>query len=280
VSVKTFSASTNPDLALAVVKHNPEIFTDWIRVYVTKYRMRSDQDLIILYTTDSPDNPKKFFNYRSASALSSGLNYIEFTKPLPNTTYYFWATLDHYADNYDFDNNGYERCGGLFEPEPDCVSNTTYYFWATLDHYADNYDFDNNGYERCGSLFEPEPDCVSPYGYSEMVSITTGDPPPPPSATPSPVLPSSPPTGASAGQKMCRNCNGNGKCIRAPGNATYSVGLRFCNSGYVDCGTCNGSGSLLAFNKICPTCNGGKKVKCGVCNGTGIHSLCKGTGKR
>jgi len=203
--------------------------------------MRSDQDLIILYTTDSPDNPKKFFNYRSASALSSGLNYIEFTKPLPNTTYYFWATLDHYADNYDFD---------------------------------------NNGYERCGSLFEPEPDCVSPYGYSEMVSITTGDPPPPPSATPSPVLPSSPPTGASAGQKMCRNCNGNGKCIRAPGNATYSVGLRFCNSGYVDCGTCNGSGSLLAFNKICPTCNGGKKVKCGVCNGTGIHSLCKGTGKR
>jgi len=195
--------------------------------------MRSDQDLIILYTTDSPDNPKKFFNYRSASALSSGLNYIEFTKPLPNTTYYFWATLDHYADNYDFDNNGYERCGGLFEPEPDCVS---------------------------------------PYGYSEVVSFRTGDPPPPPSATPSPVLPSSPPTGASAGQKMCPSCSGNGKCHRA-----LDIAFGICEGGYIKCNTCNGTG--VYRDKTCTSCKGAKKTKCGLCNGTGKCNRCNGTGK-
>jgi len=228
---KTFSAP-NKDLGLAAQMGGVAGTSfSWIRVSVTKFSITRDQDLIILYTTDSPDNRKKFYNYLTYTQLSIG-----------------W----YYVDDYDF------------------LPNTTYYFWLTKDHYADNYTFDlNTGYENCNSLTTEY--CESPYGYSEVAIIRTGDPPPPPSPTPTPSTPSTPPSSAGTGAKICTTCGGNGKCHRTYDIAfgSCSGGYVQCNTcsgkgtyNNKTCTTCKGAKKVK-----CGLCNG--TGKCNRCSGTG-----------
>jgi DnaJ-class molecular chaperone with C-terminal Zn finger domain len=135
----------------------------------------------------------------------------------------------------------------------DCSPNTTYYYYLEYSY--------------------PHPSGYATIkGMSEIFTVSTGSyTPPSVTPTPSPALPSTPPTGASSGQKMCTTCSGSGKCHGG------SIATGLCSGGYKQCSACNGKGTYN--NKTCNVCNGAKKVKCGLCNGTGKCNRCNGTGK-
>jgi len=111
-------------------------------------------------------------------------------------------------------------------------SNTTYYYWIT---------YILNGVES---------------GFSEMVSVTLGNAPPPstlPATPPSVTIPSTPPKSGEKGSMICTTCGGNGKC-----HPTYDIAFGQCNNGI----------------------NTQTGKKCGSCNGTGKCSRCNGVGRK
>jgi hypothetical protein len=71
-----------------------------IRVTVNQVYLMQFERYYIFYTTDSPDNPKRFF----AGDGEYSMFYHDELNPTPNTTYYFWATRgDKYCDGFPFD---------------------------------------------------------------------------------------------------------------------------------------------------------------------------------
>jgi len=116
--------------------------------------------------------------------------------------------------------------------------NTTYYYWIML------------GYEPPSGYY------ISDQGFSEMITVRTGSPlPPPPPLPPTPpiiTIPSTPPSGGSTGSMLCTKCAGDGKC----------------------------SYNTIAFGRCLNGYSSSTGKKCGVCGGTGKCSLCKGAGRR
>ena len=216
-SAKTFSPPITEIVISAAIR---TVFSDTIRVTVNKYSLYRDEVIYFFYTTGSPNNPKRFFDSLSLTSLSVGRYYVDELSPLPNTTYYFWATRSYLCDGFPF------------------------------PVYAD----------RIGEFVDES----RVHGYSQMVSVRTGNPPPPipPTTVTTPPAASTPPLSGSVGQRLCNFCL-SGTC-----KACYGTGTESCSS------------LMIAFHKDnCTKCNGNGTVKCWKCSGSGKCSRCNGTGK-